>query len=382
MSAMLDLQLSSQSCPTMREYLPTVPQPHSDGAQGANILRALMRRDPEARRLFDLARANRRRVDSAYDISVTCNMRCEGCLFFDRAGGHGGAPHMADLAQFRALFAEEKARGITYPLFAGAETALRQDILMAAAELWDCGMVHTNATIPMRAEIPFRLYVSMWGHRANTAKWRAAGCYDKVMRNIEGDLRVVVNYTISRANIDDIAPVAADCAARGVRMTFQVYSPTTDYLDFLAEDRRERHPFLHDSAGEDNLILRPEDDRRACDAVKRALDAYPETILFSHDLADFVFAKPGIFWGEMIGDAVPVRCTAAHDAKHRHYQSDLSLESRKTCGHANIDCRRCRTYTTIYPGYFQDRLKKIANEADAYEYLRVHATYHSLFYID
>ncbi len=342
----------------------------------------LVRRDPAARRRFELARRNRRRVDSVYEISTICNLRCEGCLFFDRDGGYAGPAAPPAAERFKPFFEAEHARGVNYPLLAGAETGLRQDVLRAAAEVWQVGMVHTNATIPIHRDIPFRLYVSIWGHRAATRKWRGGNCYDKVMRNITGDPRVLVNYTVTRANIDDIAPVVADCAARGVKITFQVYSPTVDYLDLLSSGAGGRHAYVHDSDGEINLVLRPADDRSACATIKNAIDAYPQTVLFTHDLADFVFSRPGIFCDSVYGNEVPPGCTAAHDRRHRHYRADMSVETHKSCGHPDVRCKFCRTYTTIYPGYFQSKLRRLKTEQDAREYLYAHEIYHELFFLN
>lgn len=340
----------------------------------------LLRSNAELKRIFQKSRRSRHRITSVYDISTTCNLRCEGCLFFDRDGHYAGPSSPPSSGVFSHFFAEERKRGVNYPIFGGAEPALRQDILRAAAAIWDCGMVHTNATIKISPDIPFRLYVSFWGHRAATAKWRGADCYDKVLNNITGDPRAVANYTISSKNIEDIFPVVSDCAQRNIKITFQIYSPTSDYLQFLDEPNQQGHKFISRSNPSDNLVLSQDDDRKALSVVKECIDSYPDHVLFSHDLAEYIFQKPGVFWGEPCEDEVPKGCLVARDKNHRHHRSDLTIEQHKTCGHPSIDCRRCRLYTTIFTSYFGEKLTSIRNMHDLQDYMYAHSIFDKIFY--
>lgn len=75
------------------------------------------------RRYQELRARVGRLVPSNYDISDTCNLRCEGCLFFDGADrlGHDDA---ADDAAWDAFFAAEGARGVNFAYLAGAEPTL------------------------------------------------------------------------------------------------------------------------------------------------------------------------------------------------------------------------------------------------------------------
>jgi len=122
--------------------------------------------------IFQNARASRKRVTSVYDISSTCNLFCEGCLFFNRDGGFEGNISKADSSHYHQLFAAEKSRSVNYPLLAGAEPSLKPEVLKIAAEYWSNGMIHTNGIKPIDPSLPFRLYVSVWGGRELTRKWR------------------------------------------------------------------------------------------------------------------------------------------------------------------------------------------------------------------
>ncbi len=345
-------------------------------------IKKILKTNPHLRRCYNYARQSRSRVTSVYDVSTSCNLRCDGCLFFNKDGNHSGSDSLPSINNFEEFFVEEKKRGVNYPIFGGAEAGLNQDILLLASKIWSEGMVHSNGTIRFNPDIPFRLYISSWGHRSATNKWRGANCYDKVLNNITGDPRAMVNYTINRANINDILPVVADCKDRNIQITFQVYSPTSDYLNVLNNNANKRYTFVHDSTVDNNLIMRPEDDFFACNIVKNALEKYPNTILFTTDLANWVFSRPGIHYEEVEQGTVTPNCHVAKDPKHQHYLADGSIETRKTCGHPDIECKTCRIYTTIYTSYFQHKSKYLQSTEEITEYFSAHEVFHDIFYIN
>ena len=348
-----------------------------------SVLRELVRTDSQMRRAYDLARKSRERVTSVYDASVMCNLRCDGCLFFTRDGGYTGAETLPPATQFRQLFKKEHLRGVNYPIFGGAEPGAHQEILTEAAKIWSEGMVHTNGTIKFSKDIPFRLYVSSWGHRENTNKWRGADCYDKVLRNIAGDPRALINYTVNHANIDDIIPVVRDAAAHDVQVTFQAYSPTRDYTELLPNNEKNRHVFARESTSTDNLLMTRADDVRANEVIHEAIDQYPDTILFTKDLSASLFSRPGIFFDDITGDDdVPAGCSVARDTSHIHYRAGMAVEQDKTCGHPDILCKTCRLYTSIFTGYFAKKSESLKSRDDAREYLKAHEVFWSIFHVD
>jgi len=345
-----------------------------------SLIHKLIKTTPHLRRSFERARHSRGRITTVYDISSSCNLRCDGCLFFDRDGNHAGSDQLPSTESFDALFKQERERGVNYPIFGGAEPGLNQTILLAASRSWSDGMVHTNGTIRFHPDIPFRLYVSCWGGPETTRRWRGGDSYATMMNNIADDERVVVNYTVNRSNIGDILPVTKACAERGVQITFQVYSPTSDYLHTLNENIGP-HPFVHESSMRDNLIMRPTDDAVALQVIIKAIDLYPDTTLFTYDLADWVFGRSGMFDTSEIEAEVPLHCDVARDTRHRHHLTDMTLETRKTCGHPEIECRTCRTYTTIFTSYFRQKAARLDSEESIAEYLAAHEVFHKIFYL-
>src|SRR6185312_17240875 len=72
----------------------------------------------DAARYRHLRRTAGRLRPSQYDVSQTCNLTCEGCLFF--AGEEGRrADEAPDPQRIDAFFAAEKARGVNLLQIAG-----------------------------------------------------------------------------------------------------------------------------------------------------------------------------------------------------------------------------------------------------------------------
>ena len=60
--------------------------------------------------------------ESTYDMSNRCNLRCDGCYYYE--GEKQFARENGDPEAWRTLMRAEKARGITYVVLAGAEPSL------------------------------------------------------------------------------------------------------------------------------------------------------------------------------------------------------------------------------------------------------------------
>jgi len=329
--------------------------------------------------IFQNARASRARITSVYDISSTCNLFCEGCLFFNRDGGFEGNISNADSKHYHQLFATEKQRGVNYPLLAGAEPSLKPEVLKIAAGYWSNGMVHTNGIKPIDPSLPFRLYVSVWGGRELTQKWRGADCYEKTLRSAAADSRAIMNYTVNSKNIDDISTVVEDCAKLNLTITFQVYSPTADYTEYLGNERDTNHRYIQGEDSSDNLVLSEQDEVRAEAAICSVIDSYPKVVVFTKPLAKWLFARPGVFPDAPLDGNPPKNCLAANDLNHRHTLIGGELESKKTCGHASISCRTCRLYTSIFTEYLREKLNTQMTEQDAMDFLEVHEVFDTIY---
>lgn len=217
---------------------------------------------------------------SQYDIARTCNLTCEGCLFFL---GQDYEPHAEakDADVIENFFAAEAARGVNFGQFAGAEPALRQDILRLAARHIPRGVVFTNGTVRIDPSLPYALHISVWGLGEEGARLRGADVLSKALRNYRSDPRATFVFTINAGNIDTIPDVAQLCADEGVRLSFGHFSPTTEYLERLAGDDATGNDYFRISSERDNLILDAEALVRTEAAIEAAMDAHPQTIVYS-----------------------------------------------------------------------------------------------------
>ncbi len=325
------------------------------------------------------ARKFQARIQSVYDMSAACNLRCEGCVFYNTDGTFKGDAEGSfdrsdqrvgpELDEYEALFKSEVARGVSLPIFSGAEPALRQDILRIATSHWKDGIIFTNGTIPIDPKIRYRQIVSVWGHRENTDKWRGAKCYDRSLRTIHNDDRVIVLYVVSRANIEDIPAVMEDVVAANLPFHFQIYSPTNEYTDFLNLPNDTQRPFAKHGNVEDNLDLRPEDNQRAIEVLIAMKHRYPDTILASDDFIRWCFNRPKAFDFDPASEKFPKRCHQANDANRVHYLYDLSAEESPSCGHSNVDCNKCRTLSSLMYGYADKKYSSLSNVSAAERFI-------------
>lgn len=83
--------------------------------------------------------------ESTYDMSCRCNIRCEGCYYFE--GPKQYAQENRDPDAWRELMQAEKARGVTFVVLAGAEPALVPELCQVCYEEMPLGTIATNGLI-------------------------------------------------------------------------------------------------------------------------------------------------------------------------------------------------------------------------------------------
>ena len=285
------------------------------------------------------AKKYHRMTTSTYDVHNICNLNCEGCSYFvtDRAE-KSEAP---DNDAYDAFFAAEAARGVTYPIFSGAEPSLNQTPLRIAARHWRYGAVFTNGIKPIDATLPFRVVVSLWSGRAGTRQLRGADSYDKALRHAAVDRRAIVFFTVSRRSVEDIPEVVADCARLSLPITFNFYSMTTEYIRRLEAGEDNDDPFFRFSTRHDNMALDAGDRRRAADLIEACSQAYPETVLFDRSLGLFM-ASSGPMHDIEPTTRLATNCAILDASTHRSYNFDLTRDDRKDCSSPDLDCSDCR----------------------------------------
>ncbi|GAB4431958.1 MAG: hypothetical protein OHK0011_14800 [Turneriella sp.] len=315
---------------------------------------------------------------SGYDITNRCNLRCEGCFFFE---GELSAHYSSDKseAEYRAFFRSEVQRGITYPHFAGAEPALVQNRLRVAAEFWRNGLVYTNGTLRIDEEIPFMLHISVWGGEKKDQELRGGQILRKAIRNYQGDARAVFMYTVNPQNISDIPEVVTRLSDAGLRISFNHYSASRQYKrKVLSRDKRDSRTFRLSTA-ENNLIFSPNDLLKAKETIGRAMADFPQTVIFSAHYNDFVHRSGPLF--DIDPDTGMARnCVILNIPYHRQHHTDFSFSDSECCV-ANIDCTECRHYVSIYTLLMSKMKEAMKDEARFASWLDVYNTWCRLHFV-
>jgi MoaA/NifB/PqqE/SkfB family radical SAM enzyme len=278
-------------------------------------------------------------VTSTYDVHNLCNLKCEGCSYF--VSDREEKANRPDPGAYDRLFAAEVARGVTYPIFSGAEPSLNQAPLRIAARHWRHGAVFTNGIKRIDPSLPFRVVVSLWGGRQANQRLRGANSYDKALRAAAGDRRAIVFFTVSSNSIDDIPAVIADCAAIGARISFNFYSMTGEYALRLRSLAPNDDSFFRFSSNDDNLALDLGARRRAAQLIEQGMRSHPETVLFSPLLCQMM-AREGAMHAIDPSTGLATDCAMLQAKTHISYNYDLTRDSRKDCCAPDLDCGDCR----------------------------------------
>lgn len=316
---------------------------------------------------------------SGYDITNRCNLRCEGCFFFEgELSSHYDSSRGDD--EYRRFFGSEKARGVTYPHFAGAEPALVQERLRIAAEFWKVGLIYTNGTIKIAEDLPFMLHISVWGGEEIDQKLRGGKVLEKAIRNYQGDERAVFMYTINPQNIDDIAPVVKRMADHGLKISFNHFSASRQYKQKVGHaEGAERTKTFRLSSGQSHLIFSDNDLLKSRDILNTLMSDYPETVVYSRHYNDFVHQRGKIFDIDA-ATGVAKNCAILAMPYHRQHHTDFSYSDSECCI-ANVDCSECRHYVSVYT-LIMSRMKEAVKDAGAFAaWLDVYYTWCQLHFV-
>ncbi|PID73838.1 MAG: radical SAM protein [Desulfobacterales bacterium] len=262
--------------------------------------------------------------ESTYDMSNRCNIRCEGCYYFQ--GDKQFARENTDPDAWRDLMRAEKERGITYVVLAGAEPGLAPELLQVCHEIMPLGAIASNGLKPIPVSVDYAIHISVWGNDETSARVR--GAKNMLVRQIENyrnDPRAVFVYTFTRHNIDQAGEVMELLARADCKATFNMFSAPTGYDGGLRHTR--------------------ESLRATRKTMLRLLKNYPDTVLFSpysavahthvlglHDL--YTCSYPRMNPSEDIGLG----------RTFRQYRTDLGWDRSAACCVPDTDCADCRHY--------------------------------------
>ncbi len=262
--------------------------------------------------------------ESTYDMTNRCNIRCEGCYYYE--GEKQFARENLDPEAWRQLMQAEKVRGITYVVLAGAEPALAPDLLQTCYQEIQLGAIASNGLKSIPATVGYKIHISVWGND-NTSRL-VRGAQDMLKRQIEnynGDSRAVFVYTFTRDNIGQIyeaMDLLADC---GGKATFNMFSAPVGYKGRL------RHT--------------PESLRQTRLTMTDVMHRYPDNVLFSSYSAVAHTHQFGLH--DLYKCSYP-RMNPSDDLglgrSFRQYRTDLTWDRDAACCVPDTDCADCRHY--------------------------------------
>jgi hypothetical protein len=282
--------------------------------------------EPAVRERWEKVRAWFFLRESTYDMTNRCNIRCDGCYYYE--GDKQFALENRDPDAWRALMRSEKARGITYVVLAGAEPSLVSELCAVCYQEMPLGAIATNGLVRMPEDIRFKIHISVWGSDETSREIRGAkNMLRRQIENYREDPRAVFVYTFTRENLDQAEPVVRALAAEGSRMTFNMFSAPVGYTGRLR----------HTAAS-----------LRACREVQLdLLGRYPQTVLFSPYSAVAHTHTLGLH--DLYGCSYP-RMNPSTDIglgrSFRQYRADLSWDRGAACCVPDTDCADCRHYAS------------------------------------
>jgi len=262
--------------------------------------------------------------ESTYDMSNQCNIRCEGCYYFEGDKQFAKEIHAPRLWQ--ELMQQEKKRGITYVVLAGAEPSLVPELLEVCYKEIPLGCVASNGLKKIAPAIDYNIHLSVWGNDETSLRVRKAkNMLKRQVENYQNDPRAVFVYTFTRENIDDVFEVTQFLADHDCRLTFNMFSAPVGY------DGHLRHT-------EASLA-----STRA--AMLKLLEEYPKNVLFSHYNAVAHTHKNGL---HALYDCPYPRMNPSTNIglgrSFRQYRTDLTWDRNMACCVPDTDCLDCRHY--------------------------------------
>ena len=262
--------------------------------------------------------------ESTYDMTNRCNIRCEGCYYFN--GDKQFAVENRDPVAWKELLTAEKERGITFVVLAGAEPSLVPELCRICYETIDLGAIATNGIKAIPADIGYKIHISAWGNDQTSLEIRKAkDMLVHQMANYRDDPRAVFVYTFTPVNIDQARQVTRLLADNGHKITFNMFSSPVGYTGPL---RHTAETLAHTR-----------------DTMNQLLQEYPETVIYSQYNIVAHTHENGLH--DVYGCSYP-RMNPSTDIglgrSFRQYRTDLQWDRDASCCVPDTDCADCRHY--------------------------------------
>lgn len=299
----------------------------------------------------------------SYDVAGICNLRCEGCLFFE---GETFAQHSDDRSadEWNRLFAGEALRGINLAYMSGAEPSLVPDRIRMSQRHIPRGIVFTNGTHRIPDDIQYRIHISTWGIGKTTKALRVADVLRKALKNYSEDPRAVFVFTITALNMDDIVPMTRLARDHGVPLTFSYFSPTTLYNAKSASSATVTSEYFRMGNSDQTPVLTREDYAMAREKILEAMQLFPGTIEYS--LAYDAWVTQDELYEINPETGVATNCGVLQTGQV-HHSIDHSTDGK--CCSPNIDCAGCRAYSMANTTFFARLRQMLRSEQGRCDWL-------------
>ena len=302
-----------------------VPLKHSHSSEQAYKFSDLIAA-PDVRQRWEKVRKYFFLRESTYDMSNRCNIRCDGCYYYE--GQKQFAKENKDVEAWRELMRQEKARGITYVVLAGAEPSLVPDLCQACFDEMPLGAIASNGIRAIPTSTDYQIHISVWG--SDETSYRIRGSKNMLLRQIENyqnDPRAVWVYTFTRHNIDEAQAVVNTLAKHDCMVTFNMFSAPVGY--------------------QGDLQHTPQSLAKTRRAMLELLAQYPDHVLYSH--YNIVAHTHNLGLHDLYGCSYP-RMNPSTDIglgrSFRQYRTDLTWDRDVACCVPDTDCVDCRHYAS------------------------------------
>jgi hypothetical protein len=269
--------------------------------------------------------------ESAYDVTSVCQLRCDGCYYFE--GAKSLVRDNRDPEAWRAFFEDEKRRGITYVVLAGAEPSLVPAILQACYDVIPFGSIASNGLRPIDTAVRYRIHLSVWGDSTGDPVYRkyAGGqpgpdCLSAQLKNYRDDERAIFVYTFNGLNVDQVDEVARRVTGEGHSLTFNLFSaPNASNSGLRLNDalRRTRDKMVEVMVRYNGVLY---------SHYNAAIHTHPKSL---HHLFGCIYPRAQMTATQVqggLGDTF------------RSYRADLTHAREYDCCVPDTDCADCRHY--------------------------------------
>lgn len=271
--------------------------------------------------------------ESAYDVTSACQLRCEGCYYFE--GDKYKVRDNRDPEAWRQFMEREKERGINYVNLAGAEPALAPKVLAVCHQVIPLGNVFSNGLRKIDPEVRYRVHLSVWGDATGDPIYRrrfggkpGPYCLPIQLDNYRGDDRVIFVFTFNSENVGQVDEVIRRVAGDGHQVTFNVFSAPVESGSQLRQ--------LHDTLS------------RTRDKMLEAIETWGDTVVYSRYNALVHTRERSLH--QQFGCPYPrAQLAAGHEGlgigkTFRSYRTDLTHVPESDCCIPDTDCADCRHY--------------------------------------